>query len=70
MSTVETNSLLTVPEVAGILRVSRATVYRHVADGTLPAVRLGDSGSIRVDRDQFDQWLYGACADRPDPRKD
>jgi excisionase family DNA binding protein len=38
---------LTVPEVAKRLRVSRATVYRLVAEGRIPAVRLS-FGAIRV----------------------
>jgi len=41
--------LLTVGEVAARLRVSRATVYRLVRLGTLPALRV--SNSIRVPRD-------------------
>jgi excisionase family DNA binding protein len=39
--------LLTVPEVAERLRVCRATVYRLVAEGRIPAVRIS-SGAIRV----------------------
>lgn len=34
--------LLTVKEVASDLRVSPRTVWNYVADGRLPAVRLGD----------------------------
>ncbi len=33
--------LLTVDEVAGILRVSPSTVYRRIQAGELPAVKLG-----------------------------
>ena len=50
MSTIETE-LLTIPEVAAILRVSRTSAYRYVATGGLPAHRIG--GSIRVDRDEL-----------------
>ena len=39
--------LLTVREVAERLRVSRATVYRLVAEGRIPAMRVS-SGAIRV----------------------
>ena len=35
-------NLLTAGEVAARLRVSRATVYRWAADGTIPSVRIGD----------------------------
>jgi len=45
--TLGTPRLLTVREVAGRLRVSRATVYRLVAEGRIPAVRVS-SGAIRV----------------------
>ena len=37
---------LTVAEVARLLRLSRNTVYRLVATGAIPAVRVG--GGIRV----------------------
>jgi excisionase family DNA binding protein len=45
--TLGTCRLLTVHEVAVRLRVSRATVYRLVAEGRIPAVRIS-SGAIRV----------------------
>jgi len=38
---------LTIPEVAERLRVCRATVYRLVAEGRIPAVRIS-SAAIRV----------------------
>jgi excisionase family DNA binding protein len=34
---------LTVAEVAGLMRVSKMTVYRLVHNGDLPAVRVGRS---------------------------
>ena len=40
-------ALLTVPEVAARLRVCRATVYRMIDKGQLPALRVS-SGAIRV----------------------
>jgi excisionase family DNA binding protein len=46
--TLGTARLLTVREVAERLRVSRATVYRLVAEGRIAAVRVS-SGAIRVD---------------------
>jgi excisionase family DNA binding protein len=45
--TLGTCRLLTIPEVAERLRVCRATVYRLVAEGRIPAVRIS-SGAIRV----------------------
>lgn len=35
------DQLLTVPEVAQRLRVSRATAYRHIADGSIRTVEAG-----------------------------
>ncbi len=45
--TLSTPRLLTVPQVAERLRVCRATVYRLVAEGRIPAIRVS-SGAIRV----------------------
>jgi excisionase family DNA binding protein len=45
--TVSTSGFLTVREAAERLRVSRATVYREVADGRIAAVRVS-SGAIRI----------------------
>lgn len=39
---------LTLAEAAGLLRCSIRTVRRRIADGELPAERLGDWGPIRV----------------------
>jgi excisionase family DNA binding protein len=47
---------LTVPEVARLLRVSVATVYRLVqADPTLPVLRL--PGVMRFPRERLLRWL-------------
>ncbi len=47
--------LLTVPEVATALHVSRSTVYNLVERGELAAVRV--SNSIRVARDELRRFL-------------
>ena len=39
--------LLTVGEVAGVMRVSNMTVYRLIKSGELAAVRIGRSYRIR-----------------------
>jgi excisionase family DNA binding protein len=60
MSTSETEPrLLTVPQVAARLRVSRPTVYRRIWDGSLPAVRVGNSATspLRVPTDELNTWL-------------
>ena len=41
--------LLTVHEVAGLLRVSRMTVYRMIKEGEMPAVRVGRGYRLRED---------------------
>jgi excisionase family DNA binding protein len=50
-------ALLTIPEVARELRVSRATVYRYFADGDLKRVRLGAKGHWRVERAEVDAFI-------------
>lgn len=51
--------LLTVPEVATELRVSRMSVYRWIHAGVLPAARVGAS-SIRVTRADLDAYIAAA----------
>jgi excisionase family DNA binding protein len=48
--------LMTVPEVAHELRVSRRRAYEMVREGELPAVRLGPHG-LRVVAKDFAEWL-------------
>jgi putative molybdopterin biosynthesis protein len=55
VSTLETTNLLSVAETAQLLRVSRATAYRLIDRGDLPAHRVG--GSLRIDRDELREWL-------------
>jgi excisionase family DNA binding protein len=47
--------LLTVAEVAEMLRVSNMTVYRLLKAGELPSVRIGKS--FRVREDDLDAYL-------------
>ena len=46
---------LKVPEVAKVLRIARSRAYELVAEGQIPAVRIGRS--VRVPRDELDRWL-------------
>jgi excisionase family DNA binding protein len=48
--------LLTVPEVAAHLGVSRQHVYRLISEGRLPAVRLSER-RLRVPRPALEAWL-------------
>jgi excisionase family DNA binding protein len=52
---------LTVAEVAGLMRVSKMTVYRLVHGGGLPAVRVGRS--FRVPEQAVHDYLRDAFYD-------
>lgn len=47
--------LLTVAEVADVLRVSTMTVYRLIKSGEIPAIRVGKS--YRIVSDELDHYL-------------
>ena len=51
--------LMTVAEVAAILRVSKMTVYRLVNDGTIDSRKVGRS--FRVMADSLRQYLSGGA---------
>ncbi|MGI9019196.1 MAG: helix-turn-helix domain-containing protein [Solirubrobacterales bacterium] len=55
------NELLTADEVARQLRVHPSWVYRHIASGELPALRLGDERSpLRIDAADLDAYLVSS----------
>ena len=56
----EIKNVLTVAEVAEILRVHSTTIYRLVKRGELPGFKLG--GNWRINRASLDLWLL---AERP-----
>ncbi len=47
--------VLTVPQVAAYLKLSRAAIYRLVQTGQIPHIRIGKSR--RIGRDQLEAWL-------------
>lgn len=51
----EQQEWLKVPEVAELLRIARSRAYELVADGEIPAVKIGRS--VRVNRKELDRWL-------------
>ncbi len=53
----EQHEWLKVPEVAQVLRIARSRAYELVADGEIPAVKIGRS--VRVSRKELDRWLEG-----------
>lgn len=54
-------TLLTVAEVAGVLRVSSMTVYRLIKAGEIPALRIGKNYRIR-ERDLETYLAAGSVA--------
>ncbi len=52
-------TLLTISEVANVLRVSKMTIYRLVHDGRLPSMRIGKS--LRVPVSALDAYLGRAA---------
>jgi excisionase family DNA binding protein len=53
--------VLTVPEVARTLGLSRGKTYALIGSGEIPSLRLGRS--IRVPEYRFRQWLEGTASD-------
>lgn len=49
---------LRVKDIASALQVDKATVYREIQSGRLPAYRVGSGrGTIRISRTAFAQYL-------------
>jgi excisionase family DNA binding protein len=48
-------NLMTLKEVAGLLRVSPQTLYKLLEQGAIPALKIGNQW--RFDRDRVNQWL-------------
>lgn len=55
--------LLTVGEVAALMRVSNMTVYRLIKAGQLPAIRVGKNYRIR--RQDVEQYLTDRSVNIP-----
>jgi excisionase family DNA binding protein len=50
--------MLTVPEVAGYLRVSRSLVYQLTESGRLPTYRVGmGRGAVRVSKEDLSRYV-------------
>ncbi len=59
MHATRSRELLRIDEAAERLNVSRASVYRWINQGRLPAVQLGGPGApVRVPADELDAWLH------------
>jgi excisionase family DNA binding protein len=66
MRQTEIESVLTVSEVAEILRVHSTTIYRLVKRGDLPGFKLG--GNWRINRASLDLWLLAVRPQHVTPR--
>ncbi len=61
--------LLTIPEAAVELRVSRQTVYRRIASGRLQSTDVGEGGRtlMRVPRAALDAYARGETGQATQP---
>jgi excisionase family DNA binding protein len=66
MFTNATPPLLSVNEVAKLLRLHPHSVYRKIHAGELPACRLGEDGALRVRADELEKWLAANAVPRGD----
>jgi excisionase family DNA binding protein len=64
------DNLLTVKEVAALLRVSTQTLYKMLEQGGIPAVKVGSQW--RFERGKVRAWLetQGASARHVEPERD
>jgi excisionase family DNA binding protein len=58
-------AVLTVEEVADLMRIDRKTAYAAIAEGELSGVRRVGR-CIRISRDVFLQWLSAGQGGRPE----
>lgn len=59
------DEILTLPEVAQLLKVAEKTVYTMAQKGALPAFKVG--GQWRFKRDDIDAWIERQKAALRDP---
>ncbi len=62
------SELLHVKEAAALLGQHEVSVRRHIADGSLRAVRLGPHGRVRIPRDALDEFVQPYTNDQPNER--
>jgi excisionase family DNA binding protein len=53
-------TLISIREAAELASVSRTHIWRLVRSAQVDAVRVGEHGPIRIPREPFLHWLYGA----------
>jgi excisionase family DNA binding protein len=69
MNATAREELRTVAEAADELHVSRASIYRAVASGELPAWRLGEGGQLRIPAASIGNYLVLASERRRTPAR-
>ena len=69
-ATAEQPRYLTIQEAAEHFRVSRVTLYRRCQDGTLPHIRIGATGPIRIPANQLDRLYEQGVSDDGSPAGD
>lgn len=52
------NKIITVPEMANLLKISRSKAYNLVKDTTFPIIKIGKC--IRIDKKELESWLHNA----------
>ncbi|RWQ45678.1 MAG: DNA-binding protein [Mesorhizobium sp.] len=50
------SEILTVREVAAMLKINEKTAYKLVAKGEIPGFKVG--GSWRFDKDEIEKWIH------------
>ena len=58
-------ALLDIKDLAAWLKLKPSTLYLWVAQGKMPALRLG--GLIRFRREDIERWLAGCQIEPPNP---
>lgn len=64
----ELENLMTLKEVAKLLRLSPQTLYKMLEQGEIPAVKIGSQW--RFDREQLKSWLSNHSSEpQPEPQR-
>lgn len=55
--TIETDTVMSVADVAAVLKAGRSTVYELIRQGKIPAKKLGRARGLRIPTKAFYAWL-------------
>lgn len=58
MDNQDENGIITVPEMADLLKISRSKAYELVKDTTFPIIKIGKC--IRINKKELESWLHNA----------